>query len=169
MELTMSPEHVGPMRRAYFPRMLVQSPRGCCPPSTFSQCPRVCSSNTRGTSEGCCRIRGAYSEGRFQERKKLTMVKAQAYLKAGKTKKSAMLEHETCESVRNPFVLFRNILWHISWHVNHSLDLFCCTRSKEGKKRARIRDAIQRTSPWDLPSTTPVLAKMARFPLLRTS
>jgi hypothetical protein len=71
------------------PRMLVQSPRGCC------------------------RIRGAYSEGRFQECKKLTMVKALAYLKAGKTKKSAMLEHETCESVRNPFVLFRNILWHI--------------------------------------------------------
>jgi len=89
MELTMSPEHVGPMRRAYFPRMLVQSPRGCCPPSTFSQCPRVCSSNTRGTSERCCRIRGAYSEGRFQERKKLTMVKAQAYLKAGKMKKPA--------------------------------------------------------------------------------
>jgi len=49
------------------PRMLVQSPRGCC------------------------RIRGAYSEGRFQERKKLTMVKAQAYLKAGKTRKSKVL------------------------------------------------------------------------------
>jgi hypothetical protein len=76
MELTMPPEHVGPMRRAFFPRMLVQS------------------------------------EGRFQERKKLAMVKAQTYLKAGKTKKSAMLEHETCESLRNPFVLFRNILWH---------------------------------------------------------
>jgi hypothetical protein len=61
MELTMPPEHVGPMRRAYFPRMLVQS------------------------------------EGRFQERKKLTMIKAQAYLKAGKTKKSVMLD-DFCES-----------------------------------------------------------------------
>jgi hypothetical protein len=66
------------------PRMLVQSPRGCCPPSTFSQC------------EGCCRIRGAYSEGRFQERGKLTMVKAQAYLKAGKTRKSEVLD-DFCE------------------------------------------------------------------------
>jgi hypothetical protein len=56
----MPPEHVGPMRRAYFPRMLVQS------------------------------------EGRFQERGKLTMVKAQAYLKAGKTRKSEMLD-DFCE------------------------------------------------------------------------
>jgi hypothetical protein len=32
------------------------------------------------------------SEGRFQERGKLTMVKAQAYLKAGKTKKSVTLD-----------------------------------------------------------------------------
>jgi hypothetical protein len=47
---------------------------------------------------GCCRIRGAYSEGRFQERKKLTMVKTQAYWKAGKTKKSAMLDN-FCESM----------------------------------------------------------------------
>src|SRR5450830_1224276 len=39
----------------------------------------------------------AQSEGRFQERKKLTMVKAQAYLKAGKTKKSVMLD-DFCES-----------------------------------------------------------------------
>jgi hypothetical protein len=123
MELAMPPEHVGPMRRAYFPRMLVQS------------------------------------EGWFQERKKLTMIKAPAYLKAGKTKKSAMLEYETCESVQNPFALFRNILWHILWHVNHSLDSLCCARSKEGKKRARIRDAIQRTSRWDLRSTMSVLAK----------
>jgi len=61
MELTMPPEHVGPMRRAYFPRMLL------------------------------------LSKGRFQERKKLTMVKAQAYLKAGKTKKSVMLD-DFCES-----------------------------------------------------------------------
>ena len=60
MEITMPPEHVGPMRRAYFPRMLVQS------------------------------------EGWFQERKKLTMGKAQAYLKAGKSKKSAMLD-DFCE------------------------------------------------------------------------
>ena len=60
MGLTMPPEHVGPMRRAYFPRMLVQS------------------------------------KGRFRERKKLTMVKAQAYLKAGKAKKSAML-NDFCE------------------------------------------------------------------------
>jgi len=36
------------------------------------------------------------SEGRFQERKKLTMVKAQAYWKARKTKKSAMLD-DFCE------------------------------------------------------------------------
>jgi hypothetical protein len=48
----MPPEHVGPMRRAYFPRMLAQS------------------------------------GGWFQERGKLTMVKAQAYLTAGKTTKS---------------------------------------------------------------------------------
>jgi hypothetical protein len=33
----------------------------------------------------------------MQERKKLTMVKAQAYLKAGKTKKSVMLD-DFCES-----------------------------------------------------------------------
>ena len=33
----------------------------------------------------------------IQERKKLTMVKAQAYLKAGKTKKSVMLD-DFCES-----------------------------------------------------------------------
>jgi len=32
----------------------------------------------------------------MQERKKLTMVKAQAYLKAGKTRKSAMLD-DFCE------------------------------------------------------------------------
>ena len=31
------------------------------------------------------------SEGRFQEWKKLTMVRAQAYLKAGKVMKSVML------------------------------------------------------------------------------
>jgi len=37
------------------------------------------------------------SEGRFQAGKKLTMVKAEAYLKAGKTKKSAMLDN-FCES-----------------------------------------------------------------------
>jgi hypothetical protein len=51
----MPPEHVGSMRRAYFPRMLVQS------------------------------------EGRFRERKKLTMVRAQAYWEAKKSKKSQML------------------------------------------------------------------------------
>lgn len=37
------------------------------PPSMFSQC------------EGCCCIRGAYSQGRFRERKKLTMAKAEAH------------------------------------------------------------------------------------------
>ena len=37
------------------------------------------------------------SEGRFQERKKLTMVKARTYLKARKAKKSAMLD-DFCES-----------------------------------------------------------------------
>jgi len=57
MELTMPPEHVGPMRRAYFPRMLVQS------------------------------------EGWFQERGKLTMVRVQAYLKAGKTRESEVLDN----------------------------------------------------------------------------
>jgi hypothetical protein len=103
------------------------------------------------------------SEGRFQERKKLAMVKAQAYVKAGKTKKSAMLEHETYESVRNSLALFRNILWHIYLHVNHLLDLFCCAGPKEGKKRARIRNAIQPTSRWGLPSTTSVLAKSQNF------
>ncbi len=64
MELTIPPEHVGPMRRAYFPRML-------CSPSTFSQYPRTCFLNARGvlrgTSEGCCRIRGVYSEEQFHE------------------------------------------------------------------------------------------------------
>src|SRR5664280_192898 len=52
----MPPEHVGPMRRAYSPRMFVQS------------------------------------KGRFRERKKLTLVKAQAYWKATKSKKSQMLD-----------------------------------------------------------------------------
>jgi hypothetical protein len=61
MEPTMPPEHVGPMRRAFFPRMLVQS------------------------------------EGRFQERKKLTMVKAQTCLTAGKTATTAVLD-DGCES-----------------------------------------------------------------------
>jgi hypothetical protein len=37
------------------------------------------------------------SEGWFQERKKLTMVKAQTYLRAGKAKKSAMVD-DFCES-----------------------------------------------------------------------
>src|SRR5450759_4529705 len=37
------------------------------------------------------------SKGRFRERKKLTMIKAQAYLKAKKSKKSAMLD-DFCES-----------------------------------------------------------------------
>jgi hypothetical protein len=36
------------------------------------------------------------SERRFQERKKLRMVKAQAYLKAGKTRKSEVLD-DFCE------------------------------------------------------------------------